>query len=92
MGVFELGEEQRDYALRVLLQTGALTNCMVHEDCIYEGNSELGPAYKIASAAFKRGELDSFDDQRDATDTIKMVFEEYAGIDYCPSCDRHRDD
>jgi hypothetical protein len=89
MGVFELAEEERGYALGLLLQTGALTNCRIHEDCIYEGNAELEPAYKIASASFKRGDLDIFTDQRDVTDTIKDVFEEYAGIDYCPSCNKN---
>ncbi|WP_456867682.1 hypothetical protein [Ewingella americana] len=44
---------------------------------------------KIASASFKRGDLDIFTDQRDVTDTIKDVFEEYAGIDYCPSCNKN---
>ncbi|MGY2966774.1 hypothetical protein ACVW2B_001733 [Ewingella americana] len=52
MGVFELAEEERGYALGLLLQTGALTNCRIHEDCIYEGNAELERAYKNCQCFF----------------------------------------
>lgn len=88
MGVEQIAEEQREFAIQALLSVGALTTCMIHEDVIYEGSGDTEAAYKYANKVFS-GNPKSFvfDDRREMTDTIKMIFEEYCGCDICPSCD-----
>ena len=45
MGVYELAEEEREFALSALLRVGALTNCRIHKDEIFEGSGDVEAAY-----------------------------------------------
>lgn len=90
MGVYELAEEEREFALSALLKVGALTNCLIHEDEIFEGSGDVEAAYKYANKLFTDNSgVMTFTDRREMTDTIQSVYLEYCGCDECPSCSRY---
>lgn len=92
MGVYEIAEEEREFALSILLRVGALTNCRIHKDDIFEGNGDVESAYKYANKIYtdEPGTL-TFLDRKEMTDTIQSVFLEYNGCEVCPSCSRYGD-
>ncbi|EMA4137820.1 hypothetical protein U3A98_001487 [Cronobacter turicensis] len=88
MSIYEIAEEEREFALSTLLHVGALTTCIIHEDVIYEGSGDVEAAYRYANKVFSNNQKSlTFSDRREMTDMIKIIFEEYCGCDICPSCD-----
>jgi hypothetical protein len=89
--MMEAQDELRSLSLGVLKEVGLLTECESHADTYYDGEQgDLEDAYKLANSKVTRGdnELPSGMSRRDFTDAIKGTYEENAGIDYCPSCEK----
>jgi hypothetical protein len=86
-GLMEHYEHQRDVAIRIAIQAGALKRCDNHADCVFEGGSDPQGAYKLGNAKFTAGELKNiFDERTEMTDCIKKAIEEHHLIDECPRC------
>lgn len=92
MGMNEIAEEEREFALRALLHVGALTTCEFHEDEIFEGSADVENAYKYANKLYSEspGSL-TFEDRREMTDMILRIYQEYGGCDTCASCPSYDD-
>lgn len=88
MSINNLHDEQELWAMGILMRTGVLTNCRIHEDAVFEGGQDIDAAYKYANSIFTKSPNDvPFEDRIEMTDTIKSVFEEYCGCGICPSCE-----
>jgi hypothetical protein len=86
--LMERAETVRSAAIGIALQAGTLNHCMIHEDCIIEGNGDVEGAYRLGNYKFSRGELAGiFESRREMTDAIKAVVEENGGAE-CPQCSR----
>jgi hypothetical protein len=78
----------KETALGILLQAGVLNVCAVHTDTPIEGSGNLEAAYRLGNYKFTAGELDGiFENRREMTDYIKMVYEENADGE-CNQCTR----
>jgi hypothetical protein len=79
---------EKEAALGILLQAGALNVCAVHEDTVIEGSGDVEAAYKLGNFKFTAGELEGiFESRREMTDRIKQVYEENADGE-CNQCSR----
>lgn len=81
---------KRDIAMELAMTAKVLLRCPVHEDYIFLGSRDIEEAYKLASARFKRGQLNEFESQREVTDLIRAIVEGYTdmpcpyGEGFCP--------
>jgi hypothetical protein len=85
MGVSDDYDDKRDIAIQLLLQKKVLAVCPIHTDEIIGGQSEVFDAYKIAAFAYKKGEYPQFEDQREFTDYLKEIYDEFADCE-CGIC------
>ena len=91
--LMEHQEEQRNTALRIAVQAGALKICGYHGDCVFDGGSDPQGAYKLGNFRFSAGELEgTFESRTEMCDTIKSVIEEHWAIDKCPRCEKMLED
>ena len=76
--LMEHHEHQRDVAISIAIQAGALKRCEYHSDCVFDGGSDPQGAYKLGNAKFTSGELKgTFDERTEMTDCIKKAIEEH---------------
>ena len=77
----------------IAIKAGAIRTCEYHGDCLMVGDREKDrDAYRIANSRFNKGELgDLFDSREQLNETIKAAIDEIA-LDYCPRCDKLRED
>lgn len=87
--VIEDYEDKRSTAVSLLLQVGALKTCPVHDEII-EGPNDVQGAYKLATSKWGRDEHREFENAREFTDYIQVIYEEYADTE-CGSCTSVRD-
>lgn len=74
----EFGEET---AIAICIEAGVLEACKMHPG-FYFGSGDVEDAYKLASARFKAGRYrEEFQDQRDLTKAIEMVWRNHGGSD-----------
>lgn len=82
-------EQAYQEALNIALQAEVIQRCEVCGDdvCVKELDPEA--AYRLGSAKFKKGELQSFGSQKEVTDEIESVFNDaYDGTPgLCSRCD-----
>ena len=83
-------DELRELATAVLLETGALEQCDLHEHVLIDQFDEDAQkcAYAIATNRIESGEIDA--DRSEFMDVIKEVITDCG--DECYDCQRHRDD
>lgn len=86
----EQEQEMYELGLSLCLEAGAIEECEAHPGSYFQGEEEVVSAYKIAAHKVKVGEINL--DQKAVTDAVKSAYDDNAGIDYCPSCDRNERD
>lgn len=92
MGVYEVMEEQNEFALSILLKKEVLTTCRFHSDEIYDGGNDIKEAYKYANYLFSNHPDEvPFTDRKEMADTIQSVHISYC-CEMCPSCSSHMND
>jgi hypothetical protein len=88
----ELEEQEalREIATGILMETGAVEQCPIHDDVILDqGDDEaIRHAYALATARIKAGQIDA--DRADLMAAIKGVVEDSA--DECYSCAKIMDE
>jgi hypothetical protein len=82
----ERQESMRAEALGIALQAHVLESCPIHEDCVFEGASDIQDAYKLGNWKYSRRETQHFASRPEMTDCIKEVVEEHSGIETCSQC------
>lgn len=77
-------------ATGVLLKTGALKACELHEDIVIDqyDDDAVKRAYAIGTNMVKAGEVDGT--REEFMDAIKTALEQ--GYDECPDCTKHMED
>lgn len=85
--LLELQEEQRRVATDIAIAAGVLHVCEFH-GVAYQSGAPMDTAYKIASARFSRGQIESglFKTQRELTDAVKSAVADQAAFG-CPVSD-----
>lgn len=93
MSIDDLDGLKRDIAIEIAVEVDVLERCEDHEEFIFEGNEDIEEAYKVAATRIKAGEYaDIFESQRELTDLIKEVVNEYSISSYCPRCKHLQND
>lgn len=89
--MMDQNEAQRDVAIGIALECGALRSCEIHET-VYEGSRDFEAAYKLGNTKFTADKLEGvFKTRRKMTDVIKEVIEDHPAEE-CPSCAKIRDE
>lgn len=85
MSVMDDYEEKRETAISLLMEAGALKTCPVHSEEIVDGPNDVVDAYRLAMARWTRKRHPEFENTKEFTDYIKLVYEEYEDGE-CGSC------
>lgn len=84
----DLHDSQHDFALRVLLEVGALTNCEHHDDALFDGGEDVEEAIEHAKSLFKSDKSSvPFDNVEEMARVIRSVYTDNSFNDSCPYCD-----
>lgn len=86
-------DKEADYesARDLLCEAEALEECENHPGTFFEGSEPIESAYKLANAKITSGELelDEGQSRTDITDLLQSVYQDNAGLDGCPECERN---
>lgn len=93
MSFDDLDELKRDVAIEIAVEVDVLERCEDHEEFLFEGNEYIAEAYKVAAARIKAEEYaDMFESQKELTDLIKEVVDEYGISSSCLRCKHLQND
>lgn len=82
--------EDRQWALGLLHEAGAIEECEYHPGTYFDGGAGVEGAYRLVSARIKAGRIaiSAGKTQRDMTDLLQAVYYDNAGASGCAYCEK----